>query len=70
MNRDRIFKLTADMGKLLEGQKFDEAGAAIGLLVGTFVAGFVGCEEHLKEGIQAIAKDAEEAAIKIHRMQN
>lgn len=70
MNHDRIYKLTAEMGRLLEGEKFDEAGAAIGLLVGTFVAGFGGKEKQIREGVRAIAEDAEHAAVKFYRARN
>lgn len=70
MRQERAYELALKMGRILEGEKFDEAGAAIGLLVGTFVAGFGGKEKQIREGVRAIAEDAEHAAVKFYRARN
>ncbi|MBZ9873097.1 hypothetical protein LB542_19810 [Mesorhizobium sp. BR1-1-9] len=67
MNETRVYGLAEKLGKLLEGEKTEEAGAALGLLVGIFVAGFGGREKQIREGIQAICADAEHAAVKLYR---
>ncbi|MBZ9807660.1 hypothetical protein [Mesorhizobium sp. ESP-6-2] len=67
MNDKRVYDLAGKMGQLLEGEMTEEAGAAIGLLVGIFVAGFGGREKQIREGIQAICADAEHAAVKLYR---
>ncbi|RUW04017.1 hypothetical protein [Mesorhizobium sp. M1A.F.Ca.IN.020.04.1.1] len=67
MNRNRVYDLAGRMSSLLEGERSEDAGAALGVLVGVFMAGLGGREKQIREGIQAICADAEDAAIKIHR---
>ncbi len=70
MNHERILELATKMGQVLEGEKGEDAGAAIGLMVGMFVAGFGGREKQIREGVQAIADDAQHAAVKLYRARN
>lgn len=70
MNALKVNELALRMGQILEGEDTREAGAAIGLLVGAFVAGFAGKEKLIREGVRAIASDAEHAAVSLYRARN
>lgn len=64
----QAYNLAAKLGAILEGQNTKDAGVALGLVLGQFILLLERTDEGISAGIDAIASDAKDAAIKFRNM--
>lgn len=64
----RAYEIAGKVGAVLEREQARDVGVALGLVLGQFILLLEQSDKGISEGIDAIAGDAKEAAIKLRNM--
>ena len=64
----RALDIAGKLGALLEGESSNDAGVALGLVLGQFILLLERTDEGISDGIDAIAADAKSAAKQLRNM--
>lgn len=64
----RAYEIAGRLGALLEGEQARDVGSALGMVLGQFILLLERTDSGISEGIDAIAEDAKNAAIKLRNM--
>lgn len=68
MTDDRAAVMAGKIGSFLEGEDTRDAGIALGMVLGMFILILEQSDDGISDGIDAIASDAKNFAMKIRNM--
>lgn len=64
----RAYEIAGKLGAVLEQEQVRDVGVALGLVLGQFILLLERSDDGISDGIDAIAGDAKQAAIKLRNM--
>lgn len=68
MTNVKAYKIAEKIGQILEREQVPDVGIALGMVIGQFILILENSDDGISAGIDAIAADAKDVAIKLRNM--